>query len=60
LPRDSIILETLIKENIKLKLVYSFRVFVHYNHDGKHGSMYAEMILEKELRVLRLDLQAAK
>ena len=31
---------------------------VHY-HSKKHGSMWAGMVLEKGLRVLHLDLQAA-
>ena len=31
-----------------------FRSLVHYCHGGKHGSM-----LEKKLRVLHVDLQAA-
>ena len=40
-------------------LVYSFRGLVHYHHDGKHGGLQANIVLEKELRVLHLDLQAA-
>ena len=43
-----------IKENISLKLVYSFRGLVHYHHGGKHGSMQADMVPEKGLRVLCL------
>jgi hypothetical protein len=39
-------------------VVYSFRGLVHYHHGRKHGSMQADMVLEKELRVLHLDLQA--
>ena len=35
-----------------------FRDLVHYHHGGKHGSMQADMVLEKELRVLHIDLQA--
>lgn len=35
----------LIKENIELSLVYSFRDLVH-SHDGKHGGMQADMMLE--------------
>ena len=50
---------TLIKENISLGLAYSFRGLVHYHHGRKHGSVQADMVLEKELRVLHLDLQAA-
>ena len=34
----------------------SFRGLVHY----RHGSMQADMVLEKELRVLHLDLQEQK
>ena len=32
---------------------------LHYCHGGKHGGMQADMVLEKDLRVLHLDLQAA-
>ena len=39
-------------------LAYSCRGSVHY-HAEKHGSMQADMVLEKELRVLHPDLQAA-
>ena len=41
-------------------LAYSFRGLVHYHHGGKHGSIEADMVLEKELRVLHLDLKAAR
>jgi hypothetical protein len=36
-----------------------FRGSVLYHHDWKHGSMQVDTVLEKELRVLHLDLQAA-
>jgi hypothetical protein len=36
---------------------YSFRGSVHYYHDG---SSQADMVLEKEMRVLHLDLKAAR
>ena len=36
-----------------------FQRFSPLYHDEKHGSMQAGMVLEKELRVLHLDLQAA-
>ena len=45
---------TLIKENISLGLACSFRGSVHYHHGGKRGSGQADMVLEKELRVLLL------
>ena len=48
-------LETLRMENIYLGLAYSFRGLVHYHY----GSLQADMALEKELRVLHLDCQAA-
>ena len=38
----------------------SFRGVVHHHYGRKHGSVQADMVPEKELRVLRLDLQAAK
>ena len=50
---------TLIKENIELGLAYSFRGLVHYHHGGKHGCMQADMVLEKELRILHLYSQVA-
>jgi hypothetical protein len=43
-----------------LGLPYSFKGLVHYLHGEKHGNMQAEMLLEKELTALHLDLQAAK
>jgi hypothetical protein len=49
---------TFIKANIELRLVYSFRASVHY-HDGKCGSLQADMVLEKP-RVLYLDQKTAK
>jgi hypothetical protein len=41
-----------------LGLAYRFRGSVHYHHGGKHGSIQADMVLEKELRVIDLDLEA--
>jgi hypothetical protein len=43
-----------------LELVYIFRGLVHYHHCRNHGSRGADNILEKELRVLHLDPQAAE
>jgi hypothetical protein len=51
--RDTITKATLIKDNI------SFRGLVHY-HGRKHGSLQANVELEKELRVLHLDPKAAR
>jgi hypothetical protein len=31
---------------------------VQYHQGGKHGSVQADMVMEKELRALHLDLQA--
>jgi hypothetical protein len=42
-----------------LGLAYSLRGLAHYHHGKKHGSMQADVVLEKDLRVLHLDLQAA-
>jgi hypothetical protein len=50
---------TLTTENISLGLVCHFRGLVHYHHDREQGSTLPDMMLEKELRVLHLDLQAA-
>jgi hypothetical protein len=43
-----------------LGLVYSFRGSVHYHHGRKHGDMQADMELENKLKVLHLDLKAAR
>ena len=51
---------TLIKENISLWLAYSFKGLVYYCHGGKHTDMQADMVLEKKLRVLHLDLKATR
>jgi hypothetical protein len=37
-----------------------FQIFVHYHHGGKHGNLQANMVLEKELRVLHLDPPVAR
>ena len=37
-----------------------FRGLVFYHHGGKHGSIQADPVLEKEPRVLHLHLQAAR
>jgi hypothetical protein len=46
--------------NVYLGLAYRFRGSVHYQCGGNHGSVQADMMLEKEPRVLHLDLQAAE
>jgi hypothetical protein len=51
---------TLIKENINLGLAYSFRGSVHCHPGRKHGSLQADIVPEKELRVLDLDLKAVR
>ena len=51
---------TLIKGNISLGLAYRFRGSVHYHHNRKPGSLQADMMLEKELRVLHLDSKATR
>ena len=50
----------LIKENIYMGLACSFRGLVHYHHGRKHGRIQTDMVLEKELRVLHLDLKAVE
>jgi hypothetical protein len=39
---------------------YRFRGSVHYHHGRKHGSVQADAVLEQELRVLHLVLQATR
>ena len=48
-----------IKANIYLGLADSFRGLVYYHHGRKHGDTQAGMVLEKQLRVLHPDPQAA-
>ena len=50
LRRDTMATATLIKESISLGLVHPLSWWVH-------GSVQADMVLEKELRVLHLDEQ---
>jgi hypothetical protein len=38
-----------------LGLAYSFRSLAHY-YGGKHGSVHANLVLEKELRVPNLEV----
>ena len=51
---------TLNDENTSLGLAFSFRGLVHCRHVEKRGGMQKDMVLEKDLRVLYLDLQAAE
>ena len=51
---------TLIKNFVFIGSGLRFRGLVHYHHGRKHGSMQADMVLEKELRVLHLDPKAAE
>lgn len=57
--KDTINKATLIKANIQLVLAYSRRNLVHYHHSRNHGSMQADIVLEK-LRVLHLDFKATR
>lgn len=38
----------------------SFRGLVPYRHEGNHGVILADLVLEMELRALRFDLRAAE
>jgi hypothetical protein len=60
LRRDTMTKVTLIKDNISLGLACSIRGSVHYHHGRKHGSIQADMVLEKETRFLHLDLKAGE
>ena len=51
---------TFINDNISLELACSFHGSVHYHHGRKHGGKQADKVLEKELRVLHLDLKVAR
>ena len=48
----------LIDENISL--AFSFRGLAYCRHVEKHGDMQKDMVLERDVRVLHLDLQAAE
>ena len=48
---------TLIREKHLNGVAYVFRGSGHYQH-GTHGVIWADMILEKELRVLHLGMEA--
>jgi hypothetical protein len=43
-----------------LGLAHIFRSLVHYHHHESHGSIQADIIVEKELKVLHLDPQTTK
>jgi hypothetical protein len=38
---------TLIPENVSLELAYSVRGLVHCHDSGEHGSIQADMVLER-------------
>jgi hypothetical protein len=57
--KHTMIMETLIKENIPLSLIHSFRGSIHYHHGRKHESVQVDMVLE-ELRVLHFNPHAAE
>ena len=46
---------TFIKETIESGLAYRFTGLIYYHHGRKQGSAQADVVLEKELRVLHLD-----
>ena len=48
---------TLIKENIQLGLAYNSTGLVHYQQGKEHVSTQTAMVLEKQQRVLQMDLQ---
>jgi hypothetical protein len=37
-----------------------FKDSVHFHHGRKHGSIQADLVLKKELRVLHLDVKATR
>ena len=51
---------TFIKDSIYLGLAYSFRGSVYYHHGRKHGSVQADMVLVKKVRVLHPDPKEAR
>ena len=47
------------KDEYFIEACLQFRSLVHCHYGREHGSMQADMMLEKELRVLHLDPRAA-
>ena len=60
LRRDAMTKATLVKNNILLGAGLQIQRFRGYHHGGTHGSVQADMALEKELRVLHLVPKAAR
>ena len=60
LQRDTITRQLLQRKTFHWGWLTSFRGLVCRHHGKKHGSVQADMVLEKELRVLHLYLQAAE
>lgn len=54
------IMATLIKGQHLLGLAFSFRGLAYYRHSRKHVNVQTDMVLEKELRALDLDLKAVE
>lgn len=52
--------ETLYKGKQLMRLAYGVRSLVHYHHGMEYGSAQEDMVLEKELKGLHPDLQAAE
>ena len=51
---------TLIKECIQQGLAYSFKELAHDHHGRKCGNMHADMVVEKKMKFLHPDSQAAE
>jgi len=47
------------KEKYLIGSGLQFRCLVHYHHGRKQGSVQADVVLEKEMRVLHQDQQTA-
>ena len=52
--KDSMTTATLMRKHL-IGAGLQFRGLVHCHHGGKHGSVQAGMVLEKELKALHLD-----
>lgn len=50
----------IIKANSLLELAYMFRGSLHHHPGEMHGRIQADMILERELRILHLHSKAAR
>lgn len=47
------------EEKYLTRVSLQFRGFIRYHHSGKHGGTQVDTVMEKELRILHMNQQAA-